>query len=419
MAAEATPEGLGAPFPPAWFRRYPRCGNYAFLSSRYLIMAVDRRFRRVSSLATTGLLLTIASLLLTAVGCDTSGGGSAAGGGRKFLSMGTAPVGGTFPVVGGAIAEVLNEHKGDNDWKVQAKGTKGSQENIRRLDQGELELALSNAAITYFAVRGESGWDQPYNMRSIVTLAPNVALFITRADSGIQKISDLKGKRVIIGPAGAGFEMFVKPLLEEHGVNWEEINALNATQSGAVDMLGDGAADAAFLGGAVPASSITQAVSTFDALFVPYDEEVRLRLIEKYPFFQDFTLPAGTYKGQDEEMKVLNVGSMHLITSDKQDEEQIYQITKTIWENQDEIAAKHPAGKAIRKNGTRYVGTAIRFYKEKQVWPEGDASASASPAKPASPDQPGAAGAGSGESPDPSADLNGPATSGDEAKPEQ
>ena len=61
---------------------------------------------------------------------------------KQFLSMGTAPVGGAFPVVGGAIAEVLNAHKDKIDWKVQAKGTKGSQENIRRLQQNELELAL-------------------------------------------------------------------------------------------------------------------------------------------------------------------------------------------------------------------------------------------------------------------------------------
>ena len=85
---------------------------------------------------------------------------SASSGKRQFLSMGTAPVGGAFPVVGGAIAEVLNEHQGSIDWKVQAKGTKGSQENIRRLASGDLQLALSNAAITYFAVRGEAGWEK-------------------------------------------------------------------------------------------------------------------------------------------------------------------------------------------------------------------------------------------------------------------
>lgn len=315
-------------------------------------------------------IVAVSTLLLTSCG----GGGG--GGGQKFLSMGTAPVGGTFPVVGGAIAEVLNDHRGDNDWKVQAKGTKGSQENIRSLEQDELELALSNAAITYFAVRGQEGWEKPYDMRSIVTLAPNVAMFISRSDSGVRSIADLKGKRVIIGPSGAGFEMFVKPMLEEHGISFADFTQLNATQSGSVDMLADGSADAAFLGGAIPNSAVTQAASTFDVYFVPFDEPARQKLIEKYPFFQDATIPANTYKGQTEDFHGLNVGSMHLITSARQDEELIYQLTKTIWEYRAEIAAKHPAGKAINeKNAARNVGTefhpgAIRFYKEIGIWPD-------------------------------------------------
>ena len=138
------------------------------------------------------------------IGCKSES--SSGGGKRQFLSMGTAPPGGAFPVVGGAIAEVLNANKGSIDWKVQIKGTKGSQENIRLLDQGTLELALSNAAISHFAARGEASWDEVYDIRAIATMAPNVAMFIVRADSGIQSITDLKDKRVITGPAGAGFQ---------------------------------------------------------------------------------------------------------------------------------------------------------------------------------------------------------------------
>jgi TRAP transporter TAXI family solute receptor len=294
---------------------------------------------------------------------------------KQFLSMGTAPVGGAFPVVGGAIAEVLNAHKDTIDWKVQAKGTKGSQENIRRLQQNELELALSNAAISYFAARGEGTWNQKYDVRAIATLAPNVALFIARADSGIQSIADLKGKRVITGPAGAGFQMFIEPILAEHGVAWDEITSLNATQSGSVDQLGDGSADAAFLGGAVPTGSITQAASTFEVQFVPFDDATRQTLIEKYAFFHPATIPAGTYNGLDSDFAGLNVGSMHLITSAAQDEELIYQVTKTIWENREEIAAKHPAGKAInpknvaRDTGIEYHPGAVKFYKQAGIWP--------------------------------------------------
>jgi uncharacterized protein len=300
---------------------------------------------------------------------------------RQFLSLGTAPVGGAFPVVGGAIADVLNEHSGEMNWKVQAKGTKGSQENIRRLESGDLQLAMSNAAITYFAVRGESGWEKAYDVRSVMTLAPNVALFITRADSGIQRISDLKGKRVIVGPAGAGFEMFARPIIEEHGLQWDDFTSLPDTQSGAVDKLGDGTADAALLGGAIPTASITQATSTFRVHFVPFDEDARQRLIEKYPFFYDATIPAGTYTGLDADFVAMNVGSMHLITSANQDEQLIYELTKAIWENRAEITERHLAGKAIneqnaaRPTGVDYHPGAIRFYEEIGIWPGASSAA--------------------------------------------
>lgn len=317
--------------------------------------------------------------VLLCAGCSRSGSdGSADGddsGKRQFISMGTAPVGGAFPIVGGAICDVLNRHKGPIDWKLSPKGTKGSQENIRRLQQGDLELGISNAAISYFAVRGEAGWNEEYEIRAIATLAPNVAMFIVRADSGIQSIADLKGKRVITGPAGAGFQMFVEPILTEHGVAWSDITSINATQSDSVDQLADGSADAAFIGGAVPTGSITQAASTFDVNFIPFDESARQALIEKYPFFHSATIPAGTYKGLDQDFVGLNVGSMHLITSASQDEELIYQITKAIWEHREEIAEQHPAGKAInpgnvvRNTGVEYHPGAIRFYQEAGIWP--------------------------------------------------
>lgn len=326
--------------------------------------------------------LSVMTVSLTLIaGCTQSGSSvSQSDGKRQFLSMGTAPVGGAFPVVGGAIAEVLNDHKGEIDWKVQAKGTKGSQENIRRLQQNKLELALSNAAISYFAVRGESTWTQKYDIQAIATLAPNIALFVARADSGIKSIADLKGKRVITGPAGAGFEMFVEPILVEHGVAWDDIDSLNATQSGAVDQLGDGSADAAFLGGAVPTGSITQAASTFDIAFIPFDESARQSLIEKYAFFHPAVVPAGTYQGIDEAFNGLNVGSMHLITAASQDESLIYEITKTIWENREEIAEKHPAGKALqpgnvaRDTGIEYHPGAKRYYQEQGILPSDAAS---------------------------------------------
>ena len=216
-------------------------------------------------------VLVLSLTLLAACGTPTPvPEGEAATPEKRFLSVGTAPPGGAFFVVGGALAEVADQF-GPEGWNVSAESTAGSQENIRRLSQGELDFALSNAAISYFAVRGQSSWDRPYPIRAVMTLAPNVALFITPAGSGVESIADLRGKRVSVGPAGAGFEMFVGPLVAAHGLTYDDFTPLNATQTGAVDLLADRSVAAAFLGGAVPTASITQASSSMDIFLVPYD----------------------------------------------------------------------------------------------------------------------------------------------------
>jgi len=295
---------------------------------------------------------------------------------RRFLSIGTAPPGGAFFVVGSAIAEVVGSHSSASGWQITAEATKGTQENVRRLDKGELEFALANAAITFFAVRGQAKWEKEYPIRSVMTLAPNVALFITPADSGIQSIADLKGKRVVVGPAGAGFEHFVGPILEAHGVTYDDFSPLYDTQTGAVALLGDGSADAAFLGGAVPTSSITQACATRDIHFIPFDQSATDRLTEQYRFFDRRIIPARTYKGQTDDFHGLNVGSMILVTSAQVDEETVYRFAKTLFEHAREVTEKHPAGKAINpENAVRDTGTpfhpgAIRYYREIGIWPE-------------------------------------------------
>lgn len=319
------------------------------------------------------LLVSVASALLAGCTPDSSPEGS---GKKQFLSVGTAPPGGAFFVVGGAIAEVLNAHSGDANWVVTAEATMGTQENIRRLARNELDLAMANAAISYFAVRGGRDWETPQSVQAVMTLAPNVAFFITPASSGVKTIADLKGKRVVIGPPGAGFEHFVEPILEAHGVKLSDLTPLYGTQPAAVDMLSDGSAAAAFLGGAIPTASITQACASGDIFFVPFDEAARQKLIQDYAFFHPAQVKAGTYRGQDEDYPCLNVGSMHLITAANKDEEMVYQLTKSIYENREEVTAKHPAGKAINpKNAARIVGTdfhpgAIRFYKEIGIWSE-------------------------------------------------
>ena len=124
------------------------------------------------------------------VGCDANKKGGGADSGRKFVTVGTAPDGGAFAPVGNAIANVVETNKIDSNWVVSSQGTKGTQENIRKLVAGDIEFAMSNAGIAYFAVKGEGAWAKPHEVRSVATLAPNVGIFVTTESSGIKTIAD-------------------------------------------------------------------------------------------------------------------------------------------------------------------------------------------------------------------------------------
>lgn len=341
------------------------------------------------SLSILVLALSVSVFGLT-IGCSKNDAGNESSNtaNNKFVTLGSAPVGGVFNQVGAAIASVAEEFKGEADWKVQAKGTKGSKDNIRKLDKGEIQLGMSNSAISYHAVRGLGGWDKEYAIRAVVTLAPNIGLFITKQDSGINTIADMKGKRVSVGPAGAGFEMFLGPLMSAHGIKYSgsadeaDFTPQNEIYTAAVQSLADGNVDAAFMGGAVPTPAVVQACNSNDIHFITYDASVRAKLIEDFPFFSPATIPAknkegkATYKGMESDFEAMNVGSMQLITHADVDEDLIYNLTKTIWENRADIVKQHPAAKAINeKNAARNTGTefhpgAIRFYKEIGIWPE-------------------------------------------------
>ena len=335
--------------------------------------------RSISSLLLTFSMVGFCGVVLS--GCSGSGSstgsstGGSTGGGRQFVTIGTAPNGGAFAPIGNAIAGVVDSHKGELNWVVKPQGTKGTQENIRMLEAGEIEFGMANAAISYFAVKGEGNWEKPIDVRAVATIAPNVGVFVTTKSSGIATIADLKGKRVVLGPAGAGFDYFLKPLLKAHGVAYEDMTVLNGNYITAVDMIADGKADASFMGGAIPIPAVVQLCASQDVVFLELEPDVGEKLKE-YPFYFSVPIKADAYDDLDKDIVGMNVGSMQLITHAKVADDVVYNLTKLMYENRSEVVEKHPAGKAINpKNVVRDTGTpfhpgAIKFYKEAGIWPE-------------------------------------------------
>jgi uncharacterized protein len=329
----------------------------------------------------TGRNLLLALFLSMTAGCgnnppgETAAPDGAAKSARAFVSIGTAPPGGAFFMVGNAIADVVNTHKGDLNWVVSAEATKGTQENIRRLEAGDIQFGMANAAISYFATRGDGAWKTPHDIRVVATMAHNVGLFITTKNSGIKSIADFKGKRIVLGPAGAGFHYFLRPLLAAHGISYDDITELNSSYTGTVDLLADGKADAAFMGGAIPIPAVTQACASQDIVFIPFDENV-MDTLKAYPFYSPVRISANSYSDLENDMTGINVGNMHLITHKNVSDDVVEQFLERLYTHRSEVAEQHPAGRAlnpknvIRDTGTPFHPGAISFYKKSGLWPK-------------------------------------------------
>ena len=322
--------------------------------------------------------------VLAGLGCNGNSGGGGANTATdgtaevpRFVSLGSAPVGGAFYSVGAAISDVLNNERDAGGWRqATSESTGGTLENLRRLGSMEIQVGMANSSITYFAVRGEEGFEKKYEVQSAMTLFPLIAMFVTKRDAGVDSIVDLKGKRIVVRPEGAGFEYFIRPILRAHGVSYDDFDAVYAGMQTSVGYLQDGSVAATFLGGGVRSPAITSAAATMDTFLVPYGASERAELIAEYPSFSGITVPAETYRGQGADFSGLNVGSAHLLVRSDASDDFVYRVTKIIYEGRKKIAETHAAGRAInaanvvRNTGTDFHTGAIRYYQEIGIWPE-------------------------------------------------
>ena len=286
---------------------------------------------------------TVICAVVLAVGVAGCGGGEK----EQFINIATGGTAGTYYPIGGAIAEVLNK----NGMNASAQSTGASVANINMLKDKQVELAIVQNDITYYAVNGEEMFKDSgkvENLNGIASLYPETCQFIVREDSGIKAITDLKGKRVAVGAAGSGAEANARQILEAYGITYDDVDEQFLSFAEGSYALKDGTVDAAFVTAGYPTASVQDVASQNKIRLLPVGDEQIKALAEKYPFYTKTTIPAGTYQGFDEEVTSVSVMAI-LVANDKIDAALGEKLTKAIFDNVDKIAAAHSAGKNITK----------------------------------------------------------------------
>ena len=327
-------------------------------------------------------VLLVALALVVLAGCGGggpspagTGGGSAGGAQGGQIRIATGGTGGVYYIYGGAMADVLSKHlPGVN---AVAEVTSASVDNILLLATGQAEMAFSLADTAYLAVQGQDPFDGPQPVKALAVLYNNYNHLVTRADSGIRTLADLKGKRVSTGAAGSGTEVTALRILEAAGLDPDkdvQREFLGVQES--ADALRDGRIDAFFWSGGYPTGAVSDLANTpgLDIYLVPMGDVVD-DLVQKYgAVYVEDSFPAGAYSGDVKEDTPTVAVPNYLLVPASMDEQRAYDILKTLFEHKAELVAVHPEAEkltlenAVTGQVVEYHPGAIRYYQEQGAW---------------------------------------------------
>ena len=290
----------------------------------------------------------------------------------RFISIGTGGTGGVYYPYGGGVAEIWTKHvKG---IKAVAEVTGASVENTKLCDKGETLFGEIMSDVAFQAYTGTGKFkDKPQNIRGMFVMYPNVYHIVTRQDSGINSISDLKGQKVSVGAPGSGTE-FMTSLILEGALNipYDSFNVFRLSFNENANALKDNSIKVGIWCVAPPTSSIMDLATTHKINIIPFTKDEINQVTRKYPFYAGYTLPAGIYNGQDQEVYTASVWNTFICNADL-DEKLVYELTKAVFENQDFLIKIHPFGKyTTPENAVKYSAIplhpgAIRYLKEKGI----------------------------------------------------
>lgn len=261
------------------------------------------------------------------------------------LIIATGGTGGTYYPLGGGLANIVKDKAGTN---ATAQVTGASVENMRLLKNGDVDLAFTQSDIADYASKGTEMFKEGpvNNLSAIATLYSETIQIVVPAKSDIQSVSDLKGKKVSVGAPGSGTEANARQILEIYGLKFEDMDAQRLNFSDSSKNIQDGVLDAAFVTAGAPTAAVNELAATTGVRIVNLDDAKITDLTQKYPFYAQQIIPAKTYPGQDADVKTVAVRAMLTVRAEL-DNDLVYNITKSLFENTSQLVAINAKAKEI------------------------------------------------------------------------
>ena len=294
----------------------------------------------------------------------------------EYFRFGTGGTGGTYLPIGSLIADAINKRE------IQTQGQKvvvlpqrsnGSVANLVDISENLLEAGLAQADAVSHVYQGKSVVAEETakeKLRTVGALFLESVHLVVAADSGINNIGDLAGKRVSVDELGSGTQIDAEILMAAYGLQRDDVKTIYLKPGDSIDRIRRGTLDAFFVIAGYPLEGVKQLVVDGVGTVIGFTPDVVKELSDDYLYLSRHTIPAGVYMNTSD-ILTLSVPAEMIVRSDV-DADTVYQITQTLWSSDtlQALEAGHPrgadiqSGKALQGIGIPLHDGALRYYRE-------------------------------------------------------
>jgi hypothetical protein len=294
---------------------------------------------------------------------------------QKTISIGTGGTGGVYYPLGGAMANVLSKYL--PGVQATAEVTGGSVDNLKLIGSGQSEIAFTMADAALDALKGQDKFKSAkVPLQSLLVLYPNRMHVVTVEGTGIEKVSDLKGRRVSTGSPGSATEVMAFRVIEAAGLDKDkDMKRERLSVAESVNAIKDRKIDAFFWVGGIPTAAVTDLAATPGVTMKLIDHgDLADKMNAKYgKLYSAGAIKAGAYPGQTKDNQIVDVWNI-LVTGDRMSDDVAYAIVKTVVEKKDELVAVHKEAEAFsldnqiqERSPIPFHPGALRYFQEKGV----------------------------------------------------
>jgi len=264
---------------------------------------------------------------------------------RRVIRLASGARESAYHAIGTGIAQVLEQKVPSLEVRVLV--TDGSFENMKLVDGGQAELALTQNDVAFHSVKTDRVLGhRSSNITALAVLFEEVAQIVVNKDAGIGRVTDLKGKAVGLGLPQSGMRFSSALLLEYFGIGMRDIRASLVDPTEGCKRVADGSLPAVIAWRAIPVPGCDDAFSSGRVRLLPLDPETLRGFCVRHPFLRLVTIPARVYPNQETDVSSIAVHAM-LVSSRSLGDELVGKILETMFSSIPDLIAYHPRSSEI------------------------------------------------------------------------